>query len=115
MSGDILKREKQITGKVEEVVTIVAMEMNIDLDVDKFEFLRLIMKTKYSGLTLVKLISILKTLDTKNDKWFESLIKDGLAETFKFGGPNGNYDSKWEGWFITKKGRKVVSEVLNNL
>lgn len=110
-----IKSEKQVTGKVDEVVALISGEMNINLDKEKFEFLRLIMKTKYSGLTLVKLVSTLQILNDKDDRWFSSLLRDGLAETFKYSGPNGRYDSAWEGWFITKKGRRIVSEVLNKL
>lgn len=108
-------KDKQITGAIERILLDTSREMNIHLDQDKFEFLSLIAKTKYSGLTLTSLAASMKILQNKDDKWFRELVEDGLAETFNFKSPHGKYDLKWDGWFVTKKGRQILREVSNRL
>lgn len=103
------------TGSIDLILKEINKEMKLNLDRDKYEFLKLISKTKYSGLTLNNLISTMNILKNKDNKWFEELVNEGLAEIISFKNPNGRYDGKWEGWFITKKGRSIIREINNRM
>lgn len=107
--------DKPIVGSIDSILAEFSRNMKFGLDRDKFDFLKLISKTKYSGYTLKNLMSSIKFLQNKDNEWFNELVEDGLAETFSFKGPNGKYDSQWVGWFVTAKGRQLVKEITNNL
>lgn len=106
--------ERQLVGTAEDIIREVAVNKGIKLDKDKFEFLRAISKTRYSGQTKDSLISSLNFLKDKSERWFEELIEDGLAETFASSTPKIKVKS-WEGWFITNNGRKVIKEIANKM
>lgn len=110
----MINYERQLVGTAEYTIKEVAKVKGIRLDKDKFEFLRAISKTRYSGLTKDNLMIQLNFLKNKDDKWFQEIIEDGLAETFSFSTPKIKIKS-WEGWFITNKGRKLVKEITNKL
>lgn len=103
-----------LVGTADDVIRDVSIETGIDLDRDKVEFLKSISKTKYSGLTKNNLISSLNILTDKDEDWFQELVDDGLAEICIFNSPQGN-NRKWEGWFITSKGRKILKEIMNRI
>ena len=110
----MIERKRQLVGTVEDVIREVSNARGVKLDKDKFEFLRVISKTRYSGLTKDNLTNSLNFLKDKNDRWFQEIIEDGLAETFSFSTPKVKVKS-WEGWFITNKGRKTIKEIMNKL
>lgn len=107
--------DKQINGSIDSLLEETATSMKINLDRDKFDFLKIISKTQYSGYTLKNLTSTLKFLQNKDEDWFREIVKDGLVETFNFKNPNGKYDVKWEGYFITTKGRQVIKGIMNKI
>lgn len=109
------KMEKPLTGAVEELLKDVSNEKGVRLDKDKLEFLKLISKTQYSGLTTPKLVSSMISLQGKNDDWFVELLDDGLAEKLPYRTPQSKVRQTFEGWFITSQGRKILKEILKKM
>lgn len=109
------KLDKPLTGAIDEIIKDISKEKGVRLDRDKVEFLKLISKTKYSGLTTSKLIATMNTLKDKNEDWFEELLKDGLAEKLPYRAPTSKVRQTFEGWFITSEGRKILKEILKKL
>lgn len=104
-----------LPGDIDDVLKGLQSEKGVRLDKDKVEFLKLISKTKYSGLTTPKLISAMSMLKEKNDDWFSELLDDGLAEKLPYQAPTSKVRQTFEGWFITSEGRKVLKEVLKKV
>lgn len=108
-------QEKTLTGMVDELLKDLSTDKGVRLDKDKLEFLRLISRTKYSGLTTKDLMLMLNILKDKNEAWFNEIIEDGLAEQLQYQSPNKKIRQVLEGWFITQNGRKIVKEVINKM
>lgn len=107
--------DKPLTGAAEELLKNMSSQKGVRLDKDKVEFLKMISKTKYSGLTTPKLISAMNTLQEKDDNWFSELLDDGLAEKIPYQAPTSKVRQTFEGWFITSQGRKILKEVLKKM
>ncbi|MNB94535.1 hypothetical protein D3C81_665140 [compost metagenome] len=110
----MINQEKQLVGTIDDILHEVSSVREVKLDKDKFEFLRAISKTRYSGLTKDSLVDYLNFLKNKEDKWFQEILEDGLAETFSFSTPKIKSKS-WEGWFVSAKGRKIIKEITNKM
>lgn len=109
------KIDRPFTGSVDELLENVSSEKGVRLDKDKLDFLSMISKTKYSGLTTPKLISAMINLEEKNDDWFIELLDDGLAEKLPYQTPQSKVRQTFEGWFITSEGRKILKEILKKM
>ena len=107
--------DKKLTGAVEEVLQDMSCETGMRLDKDKIEFLKMISKTQYSGLTTPKLVSAMNTLKEKDEDWFSELLDDGLAEKLLYQAPTSKVRQTLEGWFITSEGRKVLKEIMKKM
>ena len=107
--------DKSLVGNIDDILKDIQNEKGIRLDKDKVEFLRTISKTKYSGLTIPKLVSLINCLKEKNEDWFVELLDDGLVEKFSYQAPTSKVRQTFEGWFITPEGRKILKEVLKKM
>lgn len=108
-------QEKQLVGTVEDVLKDISSKKGIRLDKDKLEFLKMISKTKYSGLPTPKLVSAMNALKDKNDDWFREILDDGLAEKLNYQTPTSKVRQTFEGWFITSEGRRLLKEIINKM
>lgn len=107
--------DKSIVGNIDDILKDFQNEKGLRLDKDKVEFLKLISKTKYSGLTTTKLVSLMGFLKEKDEDWFGELLDDGLVEKLSYQTPTSKVRQTFEGWFITSDGRKVLKEILKKI
>ncbi|MDF2534030.1 MAG: hypothetical protein K0R18_187 [Bacillales bacterium] len=107
--------DKALVGTIEDVLKDISSEKGIRLDKDKLEFLKMISKTKYSGLPTPKLVSTMNALKDKNDDWFGEILADGLAEQLNYQTPTSKVRQTFNGWFITSEGRKLLKEIINKM
>ncbi|AEO93393.1 gp131 [Bacillus phage G] len=107
--------DKTLMGNIDDVLRDLQNTKGVRLDKDKVEFLKMISKTKYSGLTTPKLVSSMNFLKEKNDEWFVELLDDGLVEKISYQAPTSKVRQTFEGWFITTAGRKVLKDVLKKM
>lgn len=108
-------QDKSFVGTIDDILKDISNEKGIRLDKDKLEFLRMISKTKYSGLPTPKLISAMNNLKDKNDDWFHEILDDGLAEQVNYQTPTSKVRQTFKGWFITSEGRKLLKEIINKM
>ncbi|MNJ90152.1 hypothetical protein D3C87_77460 [compost metagenome] len=109
------RQDKIFIGTIDDVLKDISTTRGIRLDKDKLEFLKMISKTKYSGLPTPKLVSAMKNLQDKNDDWFHEILDDGLAEKLNYQTPTSKVRQTFEGWFITSEGRKLLKEIINKM
>lgn len=109
------KRKKSLNGLADGIIDDISRNSGVRLDKDKVEFLQTISKTKYSGLTTIKLVDYLSLLKDKNDDWYKEMLDDGLVEKLNYKPITSKVRQNFEGWFITPSGRKILKKILKEM